>query len=89
MEVDFSTESCGGVILQPDKAGRLWPVGCCSGKKKLKGDECYWTTLEGMFYTICYRLREFADFLRFCLGVEIRAVVPGVATAIALDHLGA
>ena len=61
-------------------------MGCCS---KLKGDDCHWTTLEGVFYTIYHCLCKFADLLRFCPGVEIRIVVPGVATAMASDNLEA
>ena len=48
LEVDFGTEGYRGVLLQPDEAGWLWPVGC----SKLKGDEYHWTTLEGVLYTI-------------------------------------
>ena len=66
--------------------GRLWPVGCCS---KLKCDKCHWTTLERVLYTIRCCLHKFADLLWFRLGVEIKTVVPGVATAIASDNLGA
>ena len=55
LEVDFSTEHYRGVLLQPNEAGQLWPVGCCN---KLKGDKCHWTTLEGVLYTIYYCLRK-------------------------------
>ena len=37
-EVVFCTEGYGGVLLQPDEAGQLWSVGCCSN---LKGNECH------------------------------------------------
>ena len=84
LEADFGTEGYRGVLLQPDEAGRLWPVGCCS---KLKGDEYHWSTLEGVLYTNRYCLCKFADSLWFCIGVEIRTVVPGVDTAIASDNL--
>ena len=60
LEVDFSTESYGGVLLQPDEGGQLWPVGCCS---KLKGNKCHCTTLEGVLYSIRYCLCKFADLL--------------------------
>ena len=73
------------MLLQPDEAGWLWPVGCCS---KLKDDESHWTTLEGVLYTICYCLHNFIDLLQFCPEVKIKTVVLGVATAIALDNLG-
>ena len=41
-----------------------------------------------MSYNIRHCLRKFTDLLRFCLGVEIKIVVLGVAIAIASDHLG-
>ena len=86
LEVDFSTEGYKGVHLQYDEAGWLWLK---SYSSKLKGDKCYWTTLKGVSYTICYCLCKFAHLLQFYLGFEIKIVVPEVATAIALDNFGA
>ena len=65
LEVGFGTEGYGGVLLQPDEAGQLWPVGFSS---KLKGNECHWTNLEGVLYTIRYCLCKFEVVLRFCFG---------------------
>ena len=68
LEVEFDAEGYIGVLLQLDEAGQLWPVGCCS---KMKGDECHWTTLEKVLYTIRYCLHKFAGLLWFCLGVRL------------------
>ena len=38
-------------------------------------------------YTIRYCLRKFANLLQFCLWVEIKTVIPGVALAIASYNL--
>ena len=83
--MDLHTEGCGGMLLQLDEAGQLKPVGCCCN---LKGNECHWTTFEGLLYTILYCFHKFSNLLWFYLGVEIRIVVLGVATAITLDNLG-
>ena len=61
-------------------------MGC---RSKLKGDEYHCTTLGRVLYTIRFCLHKFAYLLWFCPGAEIRTVVPGVATAIASDNLGA
>ena len=50
-------EGCFYNLMNQDGFG-LW-----TAASKLKGDECHWTTLEGVLYTIHYCLRKFAHLL--------------------------
>ena len=68
LEVNFSTEDFGGVLLQPDKPVQLWSGGCCS---KLKGKKCHWTALEGVLYTIAIVFTSLQTYYDFVKGLKL------------------
>ena len=73
----------GGVLLQRDAKGKLWPVACTSTTN-------FWVSrseAEDAFSAVLYSLRKFKDLLRLTPKIEVRTPVGGLtALTRSRDH---
>lgn len=73
----------GGVLLQRDVKGKLWPVACTSTTN------CWVSRSEAedAFSAVLYSLRKFKDLLRLTPNIEVRTPVGGLtALTRSRDH---
>ena len=73
----------GGVLLQKDAQGKLWPVACVSTTNTWVAK----SEAEDALAAVLYSIRKFKDLLRLAPKIYLKAPVPGLtALSRSRDH---
>ena len=74
LEAVSTGEGYGGVLLQKDAQGKLWPVACASTTNT-------WVSrsqAEDVLAAVLYSIRKFKDLLRLTPKIEVKTPVAGL-----------